>query len=59
MAELKNIKDEGGPINPKEGISVFAGIEGRGGMKINFPSHTTDGDDSSAADPKTRQQKGL
>jgi hypothetical protein len=35
MAELKKINCEGGTINPMEGISVFAGMEGKGGMEIN------------------------
>ena len=29
------IKEEGGPINPKKGISALLKMEGRGGMEIN------------------------
>ena len=32
------IKEEGGPINPKKGISAFLKMEGRGGMEINSRS---------------------
>jgi hypothetical protein len=33
-------------------ISAFAGMEGSGGMEINFHSLPANGDDSSAAKPK-------
>jgi hypothetical protein len=29
------INEEGRPINPTEGISLFAGMEGKGGIVIN------------------------
>ena len=58
MAEQKK-KDQGGPINPMEGISASAVMGGRGEMKINSRAPPANGDDSSAAKPKVRQRIGL
>jgi hypothetical protein len=38
------INEEGGLINPTEGIRLFARMEGKGGMEINSCSPTANGD---------------